>query len=627
MLNPIELKSIQIPESLVMAELEVVLGSSGFSASQRLKRFLRYVVEHTLAGHAGELKEYRIAVDVFGRKEDFDPRADAIVRVEARQLRFKLADYYAGAGANDDVVIGLPKGGYAAEFHRRTFAAQPVEQITDNLAAPEIVSTHRTRWAAIAVMSVLSVSLAGTWFYVNRRAQLERSRSIVVLPLTNVNSNPANQYFVNGLTDEITDALSRVKTLRVVARSSASAFKGKNPDIGDVGRQLNVGNVLEGSVDRSGDRVKIIVHLERVADRSRVWSNTYVRSAQDLFAVQSELASEIAVSLKAGVSPPQTHVPNSEAHDAYMKGRYAADQLTTESLAKAAEFYKRAIELDPDYAAAYAGLGTVTANLTSTGLSLRTPAERETARQYWRKATALDPDLPMPHSSLAFYAMIYDWDWAGAERELQAALARQPHAGAEATYGLLCLYRKRISEADDHFRRSEDLDPLGTTVLLNVAWARLLEGRFAESRDEYQKVLARYPETLMPRLLIESLQILSGHPDLALRGLKKLEKQSPLVPLLQAQAKASEGKREEALRLIRPFEESANDPKAQPRFSIVSLAAVYAWLDDEANTLKWLRRAADERDNGVVNIAVNPLYARMRDTPGFRALKKRIGLE
>jgi TolB-like protein len=172
-------------------------------------------------------------------------------------------------------------------------------------------------------------------------------------------SDAANQYFADGLTDEITDSLAGIKALRVIARSSAFQFKGKTVDVREVGRLLNVANVLEGSVERSGDRIKIIAHLERASDRSVVWSNTYERKESDLFAVQSELAAGIAGGLKlASAVPAVKHIPNGEAHELYMKGRYDLQEVTPESITRAELDFQHAIDKDPLYGPAYVGLAS-----------------------------------------------------------------------------------------------------------------------------------------------------------------------------------------------------------------------------------------------------------------------------
>jgi TolB-like protein len=508
-------------------------------------------------------------------------------------------------------------------FRRVEIETVPVEALPRERQTVEPGAHHRIRnwfYAAAGILVVAGALIA--WRMAPHR---ESSPSIAVLPFANLSANPDDQYFSDGLTDEIIDSLARVKTLRVIARSSAFQFKGKPVDIREAGRLLNVATVLEGSVERSGDRIKIIAHLERVSDGSLLWSNTYERKASDLFAVQSELASGIAGGLKvaAGV-PAATHTPSPEAHDFVMKGRYGLEQLTTGSLAQAESDFQRAVDLDPQCAAAYSGLGQAAFDkAAATGLYVRTAGEREKAENYFRKALELDPDLPAAHAALARLALQYDWDWGRAEREIQAGLAGPPSAAPESAYAAFLIARGRFAEADAHLRRCQDLDPFSTRGLLNLASMRNLEGRFAEARQISQQLAATYPQIPGGRQLIGLTYLEEGRPDLALADLETLKQYVPFATFREAMARALAGQREEALRLIRPYEEKYPNTGVSTQW----FAGVYASMGDEPNTVKWLERLADQHEWAVLNIAVNPAFAAMRNSPRFRALKKRIGLD
>jgi TolB-like protein/tetratricopeptide (TPR) repeat protein len=617
----------QIPPELVIRELETILSSEIFVNSNRLSGFLRYVVEHTLEGNTTGLKEYLIGLDVFSRTGSYDTRADPVVRVEARQLRFKLADYYAGPGRDDEIVISLPKGGYVARFERHPVGAAAVEApaapvIVEAVQAQRPQGRQSPNWL---LRSGVLVAGAAAVLYVILALRPAPESSIAVLPFANLSADPANQYFSDGLTDEITDALSRLKTLRVIARASAFQFKGKIGDLREVGRQLNVGTVLEGSVERYGDRVRIVAQLERVSDGSHIWSSTYERQAADLFSVQSELAAGIAASLKTSMSVgnPKKHIPSAEAHDFYMRGNYELEQVTPESLSRAEESFQHAIERDPDYAAAFIGLGTAKFNRAIARLTDSTNEELKSSEQLWRKAIQLDPEIAAAHANLALLAMQLDWDWGRAERELHAALATGPNSSAESTYAILLTDRGRFSEADDHLRRAQDLDPLGVVQLTRSCGIRFSEGRFAQAREECQKIVARYPRNLQAAIMANAMYVAEGRPELALPAFQRMEKEYPPVRVYEAMAKARLGQRKEALDLIRPFEEQYRN-SAIPR---QWFALVYGVLGDEKNALLWLERSADEREFQALNFAVNPVFARMQDNAGFKALKKRMGLD
>ena len=298
-----------IPRDAVLAALDKVVASAAFGKAERPARFLRHLVETALRGEVYLLKESVLGMDVFDRPASWDPRLDPIVRQEAARLRKRLARYQETAGAEVDVRIELPVGSYVPLF-RRT-AAELVTPPIETPRAGQAPTRAGRSWlyVAAAIFCVSAALIA--WRAVSPH---EFSTSIVVLPFANLTGNPADQYFSDGLTDEITDSLARLKALRVIARSSAFRFAGKKVDVREIGRLLNVTNVLEGSIERSGNRVKIIAHLERVPDGSLLWSNTYERRTSDLFAVQSELAAGIAGGLRVAIHAPQPGMSRTPKH-------------------------------------------------------------------------------------------------------------------------------------------------------------------------------------------------------------------------------------------------------------------------------------------------------------------------
>jgi serine/threonine-protein kinase len=576
-------------------------------------------VETALGGEGKFLKESVLGTEVFHRPASWDPRLDPVVRQEAARLRKRLARYYQTDGTQDQVRIELPVGSYVPVFRSKPVEIESAPVVTTPVAAPTV--QRRLPWM-YAVAGILCITIAGlAWRAFSPR---ESPPSIAVLPFANLTADPANQYFSDGLTDEITDSLARLKTLRVIARSSAFQVRGRAADIREVGRLLHVANVLEGTVVRSGDRVKIIAHLERVSDGSLLWSNTYERSASDLLAVQSELAAGIAASLRlaAGV-PAAQHVPKAEAHDLVMKGAYDLQQMTTESLARAESEYRRAIGLDSQYARAYLGLGSVKWDqFVARGASYQTEAERKSAEQWYRKALELDPELSQARALMATIAMQYDWDWNRAESELRLAVAGPSSAAAESFYAFFLIFRGRFAEADQHIRSMLDLDPYSTATLNNLAVDRNLEGRFAEAREIMQRLAAQYPNMIQPQQLIGATYVEEGHPELALPVFRQLRARFPQASIFEAMADAAAGRRDEALALLRPYEEKYPNPD----ISMHWFALAYALMGDEANAMKWMERSADRHEWQALSTAVNPVFAPMRNSPEFRALEKRMGL-
>lgn len=617
------------PRDAVAAELEKILASKVFINANRLSALLRHVVEQTLDGNAGGLREYQLGVDVFGRKESYDPRADPVVRVEARQLRFKLEAYYQEFGQADEIVISLPKGRYVARFDRRdrldTAAASPEAEGSD-VQPPQAGAAgvlRPGRRMAFAVMGTALVLGITAWAFLTRIARVE-NRSIAVLPFTNLSTDPANEYFSDGLTDEVTDALARTRGLRVIARSSAFRFKGKTVDVREVGRELGVTHVLEGSVERSGDRIKVIAHLERVSDGSQEWSRTFERQSSDLFAVQSELAEGIARNLNAAAAPVARHVPSDEVYRLAIEGRYEEQQMTPQAVANAEAKYRRAIELDPDYAAAYALLASaINDDYTARGGTRGNEDASKTIGQLLRRAIELDPTDSGAHVLLAAQMMQYNWDWIGAEKELRLARSEGPTAVGETYFAFLLCFHGRFAEADEHLKLAQVMDPLGVATLTNSANIRNLEGHFAEALESFRKLGQLAPSSPLAPTMISLTYIEQGRPEAALPQIRELEKRFPQYAMFEAMAQARAGHREEALRLMRPFEDQY--PNTAPAMQWFAL--VYGFLGDEPDTVKWLERSADRHEFQAMNLAVHPVFAPMRNSPGFQALRKRMGLD
>jgi tetratricopeptide (TPR) repeat protein len=341
-------------------------------------------------------------------------------------------------------------------------------------------------------------------------------------------------------------------------------------------------------------------------------------------AVQTDVASAVAQSLKAGLATPiAKHVPAPEAHEAVIKARYDAESMNTAALTQAESDLQHAIDLDPEYAAAYFAMGSAKYNqAVARGSTYQTAAERGSAEQLMRKALSLDPGLGAAHAMLAVLAMQYSWDWKRAEQELRAAVAGAPNSSSEQGYAFLLLVPGRFAEADLHIQRLEDLDPFSSASINNIALMRSLEGRFAEARGLWQRTGTLYPKMLTPKIGSGVAEITEGHPEVALREIQEWRAGFPGAPMIEAMAQARAGRRAEALRLIRPFEEKYPNPGVALQW----FALVYAFMGDEPNTVKWLERSAEMHEWQVLNLAVHPAYASMRSSPAFQALERRLGL-
>ena len=434
--------------------LQKILESPGFSRNQRLSGFLQFVVEGHLEGKDHELKESVIANEVFGRRPDFDSKLDPVVRTEAARLRSRLSEYYMNEGKADALVIELPKGGYVPRFREVEAddqATAPVSQET-----PPRLSTRF--WVVLGLAAfVVGLTTAGWWWIRHRSAPI----AIAVLPLENTGRDPANDYFADGLTDELIRNLSIIDGLAVRSRTSSFGMKGKPRNIRDAGQQLQAAYILEGSVLRAGQQFRINVQLVRVRDDFPLWSGTYERELTDIFAIQNDIAVAIVNNLRLKLGHGRRRYETSvEAYDLYLRARAQPNQRDREPALKAAGYYQQVIAKDPSFAPAYAGLASAYAAISSQGFSdhgdesmqMRTAAE---------KAIQLDPLLSEAHQALAtVYAR--DREWARSEESFRRAIALDPSNSltySDLTLGLL-LPLGRIEDGVHEMQLAEKTDPL-----------------------------------------------------------------------------------------------------------------------------------------------------------------------
>ena len=480
-------------------QLERVLASPGFSRNERLARFLRFVVEQHLEGRDGEIKESVIAVEVFGRRADHDPKQDSIVRTEAARLRARLSEYYVGEGKNDALVIELPKGGYAPVFLQPAVepamtssgpaADSPLPRLSGRLEKyysggmePRLRVDRKNRHATAPWIGLLAVAaLFGLAVFRSvRKSSMPRpEKSIAVLPFMDLSPTKDQEYFCDGMTDELISELARIDGLRVVARTSVFAFKGKPQDVRQIGNQLNVATVLEGSIRKAGDHLRITAQLIGVPDGYQLWSESYDRELKDVFAVQKELSRSIAGALQmslGGPPPPVKDTSNLEAYNLYLLGRYHWSKRSEPELDAAVRDFEAAVRLDPAYARAYAGLAD--AYLQLGRWASRDPRETmPRARYYALKALGLSESLAEAHTSLGAIHLFYDWDLAAARHEYQKAIALNPrYVTAHWWYAFVLLASGQLQDARRELDQALRMDPLSVPILVDAASLYLESG-------------------------------------------------------------------------------------------------------------------------------------------------------
>jgi serine/threonine-protein kinase len=374
----------ELVPAAVRGQLAKMLSSAQLVNAERLSALLRFLVEETLEGRGSQLKEARIGLDVFGRRGDsYDAAIDPIVRVQMGRLRAKLRSYYEGQGASDDVRITIPVGSYIPIFGTRV-SAPPTAVHARQVQAPP--------------------------------ADLR----IAVLPIVNMSPDPENQYFCDGLTEELISRLAQTPQLRVVARTSSFQFKDAARDIREVGRQLDVSKVLEGSVRKAGNRIRVTVQLINVADGCHLWSERYEGDLTDIFAIHEQISSAIQRSLQVqmlGGERPSSGPParGLESYNHYLQGRFLWKKRTEQGLRAALDHFERAVQLDPAFARAMSGIADCHLML---GLSAAEAPDRcmPKAAAAATKALQLDDSLAEAHASLAAIKSCYEWDLRAAEQ-------------------------------------------------------------------------------------------------------------------------------------------------------------------------------------------------------------------
>jgi len=585
----------ELQAEAVRLQLERVLASSGLARNERLTRFLRFVVERHLEGKDIELKESLIAIEVFGRKPDYDPKQDSIVRSEAARLRGRLAEFYAGQGRSDAMVIELPKGGYIPVF-RMVETSQPRKR-------------HGIRFALVAAALVV-VAGAGWWWL----ARTQSNVVIAVLPLENLGDGPANNAFADGLTDEIISNLSAIEGLGVRSRTSSFAFKGKPHNVREAGQQLKADYLLEGSVLRAGDKLRVNAQLVRVHDDLALWSGRFDREVNDVFAIQDEISRAIVNQLRLNIGRGRRRYETSvEAYDLYLRAR-AVPMPSLSGPAKAIGLFEQAIAKDPAFAPAYAGMGTAYA-IRSVYFPVDHPAdELLKMRAAAEKAIQLDPLLGEAYDTLGM-AYARDGQWEHAERSFRRAIQLDRNRSKTYTDYALWLLRVlgRNDEALQQLRVAERTDPLSAVVQRALADILIVAGRYDEAAeyclklpgnaDGRSRYLAR--SRLGQGRIAEAIQILSN--DTALP-------RNPQDLGFLGYAYARSGRREEAERMA-VASEYANEQ-----------ALIFAGLGDKDRTVAALDRMASRGAQRVGEYLNLPELALLRGDPRAKALRKKIGL-
>ena len=597
--------------------LQRVLSSSGFSRNERLSGFLRFLVERHLEGRDSELKESVIAHEVFGRQPDYDPKVDPTVRTEAIRLRARLEKYYQGEGFRDSVVIELPKGGYRPVIRNRTVTAQVTDTEPRLESRPSRVS--RPPLLAGILITIVLATIAGLWWS-GRLAQ--KTFTIAVLPLENVGADPANDYFADGLTDEIIHNLSMIEGASVPSRTSSFALKGKGLNAVESGSQLGAEYLVEGSVFLAGEQLRVTVALIRARDEVRLWSDRFDRKLSDVFAIQDEISRGVANALRLRLTGRRRYEANLEAYDLYLRGRQIMagfPSRTRPVVEQALEYFQRAIDKDPNYAIAWAGMAD-TYVAVERNIGARNPIDAwRRAKEAAARAIDLDPMLSEAQSAMAS-VRAREYAWADAERGLRRAIELNPNNSlAHLELGArVFVAQGRFDEGLEAVGRALALDPLSPFVTTDVGEALLLARRYAEATERFRRAIALDPTRSRPYNWAVRALYLQGKIAEARETHDHSVKLAPVlsnwVPCLEVRA----NRREAALALLADLRSSGRPARA--------IAFAHACLGDREQALEFLGKAVTENEPGLPALLQAPELDFVRSDPRFAALRKRVNL-
>jgi serine/threonine-protein kinase len=455
--------------------------------------------------------------------------------------------------------------------------------------------------------------------------EIDKDPSIAVLPLINMSEDKNNEYFSDGISEELLNLLAQVPKLRVIARTSSFAFKGEKVDLGDVARKLHVASILEGSVRKAGDTVRITVQLIRASDSSHLWSEDYDRKLTDVFKVQDEIAAAVVEQLKIKLLPNQQvtnarRTANTEAHNQYLLGNQFYNRQTGDGYRRAVAAYRQAIALDPGYAAAHAGLAAAEAYAADfADTADGTAAGKQRAQAAAERAIALSPDLADGYAVRGFLRSSITWDWAGAQADFDKALTLDPgNSATQRRYGNLLWYLDRRPEAIVATRKAIELDPLSSGAWGNLGALLIANGQLPEARVALNRAIAINPESNLGNYHLGAVELLEGHAQEALTQF--LRAGEPFSQFGRAIAEHTLGHAQEAQQALEELiAKYANGAAYQ-------IADVFGWRGETDKTFEWLERAYAQHDGGIATIKADPLLKSVRGDPRLAAMVKKVGL-
>ena len=638
----------------VRHHLEEILASHAFAGRKRTQDFLRLIVDHTLRGEIDSLRERMIGAEMFGRPVGYDTGSDSVVRVRASEVRKKLAQYYSECGEDRPVVrIEVPSGSYvprfhfedttsgawvdeavssASENHLENVAAEngraPRASVDPSAASAPIPVKWFTRSRMLAAGAIMLIVIGAGYLGYRRWVSMSNIHkgihSIAILPLENLSGIPSQDYFADGMTEELINDLGQVSTLRVISLTSSMSYKGSKKKLPDIARELSVDGVVEGGILRDGNQVRISTQLIDARTDRPIWAHTYTRNLNSAIPWQGEVAQAIAEEITTQITPEeQAHLARKspmapEAQDLYLHGILLRE---ADDCVHAIDNFNRAIALDPDYAQAHSALASCYGRLGESG---RMPYQQAFTQQKAEamKAIQLDDSLSEAHAELANTDMTLDWDWPDAATEFHRALELNPNSATNHEKYAFCLLRTgHLDDALAEIEKSVDLDPVSGSTFHAEGFIDYFSRKYDRALGITQSV--RVLRANLPDWDFLLGDIYAGKGDFrqaVAEFLKSGDGPYSLGHLGNAYARAGDvaGAQKTITRLERHVE-----TEGIGRYEI---ALIYAGLGNKQETFKWLEDAYRVHDVGLVYLKVDPCLDPVRSDPRFADLLRRVGL-
>ena len=551
----------------------------------------------------------------------------------------KIREALGDSADNPRFIETLPRRGY--RFLGSVSGLETGEGGDEKKSGRETPSEPRRLHWTIAIVAG-AVSLAVVALYPSRMrnrvvgsSAVSRIESLAVLPLTNLSGDPEQEYFADGMTDAVITDLAQLGSVRVISRTSVARYKKTDKSLPEIARELNVDGIVEGTVQRSGNRVRITAQLIEGRTDRHAWAQSYERDLQDVLALQDEIARAIADEIKIKVTPQEQaqlrarRTVNSEAYELYLRGLAYSIQHEDQPKLTAVDYFNRAIQIDPNWAAPYAQIALAYLWIGSDGYTEFYPKSKAAAL----KAIQLDEGVADAHGALAFVLHNYDWDWQGAEREYKRALELNPNSsGAHAGYALLLIAAGRSKEAANEMQRAEELDPDSPTFRKNLGVIYSCGGEHALAIEQLQNAAELDPT---------SAASADARFELGMAYLRKAKYAEAVAELERvhnmkrpygedlaglAQAYAAAGQREKAMKILKSLEEKEANGEIVASGWDGGLYPIYFSLGQKEQGLAWLQKAYNKRSDSLVFLRCWPGYEGMRTDPRFADLVSRVGI-